>query len=82
MGTATSACGVEWPVCPDCAGEGLSTSAGVSRCPKCARRWSASERVPCPDAATVALADATGVHQRVCRSHAAHPSASRIGGTG
>lgn len=81
MGTASKACGVPWPVCPDCVGEGLVTSAGVSRCPKCAREWPASAREPCPDNATHPLVDAVGGHQRVCASHAAHPSATRIGGT-
>ena len=71
-------CGVPWPVCPDCLGVGLELSAGRARCPSCGREWPAEERDPCPDPAAVELADAEGATGRVCRSHAAHPSAARL----
>lgn len=53
-------CGVPWPVCVYCRGAGLSTSAGVSTCPRCAREWPADERNPCPDSATTVIGDAEG----------------------
>jgi hypothetical protein len=68
------ACGVPWPVCPHCFGEGLHMSAGKARCPRCDEVWAESARMPCPDAATVALTDTEGTRCYVCASHAAHPS--------
>lgn len=78
-----SACGVPWPVCPDCLGVGLETSAGQSRCPRCRRVWPDDRVMPCPWPASVRLADADtgeavvgmGI---VCASHAAHPSAAGL----
>lgn len=66
----SSACGIAWAVCPDCLGEPLYSSAGVSRCPRCRRRFADAERMPCPDAATVMLRDSEGGGGRMCRSHA------------
>lgn len=71
-------CGVPWPVCPDCRGQGLSTSAGVSTCPRCGREWPAGERNPCPDPATTLIGDTAGATALVCASHAEHPSADRL----
>lgn len=71
MGTT---CGIKWPVCPHDLGQALTTTAGRSFCPLCGRSWLEADRTPCPDAATVVLADqdTTGL---VCRSHAQHPAA-------
>lgn len=71
-------CGVPWPVCPYCRGAGLSTSAGVSMCPRYAREWLAAERNPCPDPATTLIGDTAGVSGLVCASHAEHPSADQL----
>jgi len=75
-----SACGVPWPVCPSCLGEGLWGSAGRWRCQRCGRDWAASERIPCPDPGAVALADEGGGGRvrLVCASHAEHPSAAKL----
>lgn len=70
-------CGVPWPVCPYCRGAGLSTSAGVSTCPRCAREWPAAERDPCPHPATTLIGD-TGGRSGSCASHAEHPSADQL----
>lgn len=70
MSAADEVCAVPWPVCPDCLGEPLISSAGVSRCPRCRRRFSDGERMPCPDAATVTVRDARGGTGVMCRSHA------------
>lgn len=51
-----------WPVCPHCAGVGLLESGGVAHCALCERTWP--------------LAD--GARQRVCASHAAHPSGAAL----
>lgn len=71
-------CGVPWPVCPVCLGEGLSVSAGRATCDRCGGSWPEGERVPCPAPATVVLSDAAGEKGRVCESHAAHPSAAEL----
>ncbi len=72
------ACGVPWPVCPDCPGEGLETLAGLSWCPRCGRQWPAADVEPCPWPATVELLDIEGESRRVCESHATHPAAGRL----
>ena len=75
-----SACGIPWPVCPRCLGEGLWGSAGRWRCPCCGGEWTEDERIPCPDPGTVALADegGGGMVRLVCASHAVHPSAAKL----
>jgi hypothetical protein len=73
-----STCGVAWPVCPTCLGEGLLVSGGRARCPVCGGTWAEAERAPCPDPGTVALADTAGAKGLVCASHAAHPSAAAL----
>lgn len=70
-------CEVPWPVCPNCIGEGLATSAGVSTCRSCGRSWPETDVTPCPRPATTLLTDGEMV-ARVCRSHAAHPSARKL----
>jgi hypothetical protein len=72
------ACGVLWPVCPYDPGEGLVSSAGRSRCPRCGIEWPDAERAPCPDPAAVVLSDDAGEKGCVCASHAAHPSAAGL----
>lgn len=77
-----SVCGIDWPVCPHCTGEGLWSSAGRTRCRHCARVWRESEVRPCPWPATVLLTHAEP-HEvaevlHVCESHAAHPSAAAL----
>ena len=72
-------CGIPWPVCPDCPGARVWESAGRVRCERCGRDWPEHERAPCPDPATVALADAAGGSARlVCWSHSRHPSAGDL----
>jgi hypothetical protein len=73
------ACGMVWPVCPDCLGEPLVSSAGLSRCPRCRRRFAEDDRVPCPDQATAMLIDSGGAGGRMCRSHAVRGHAMVIG---
>lgn len=75
-----SACGVPWPVCPSCPGARVWEGGGLVRCERCGREWPTSERVPCPDPATVGLTDAGGggTVRLVCPSHAAHPSAGEL----
>lgn len=76
-----SVCGIVWPVCPDCLGEPLYSSAGVSRCPRCLRRFADSERMPCPDAATVMVRDSMGGGGKMCRSHAVRAHAMILNST-
>lgn len=70
-------CGVPWPVCPDCLGEGLFASAGEAWCRRCLRRWKTSEVDPCPWPAAELLSDGSTT-SRVCASHAAHASAAKL----
>lgn len=74
-------CNVPWPVCPDCLGEPLVSSGGVSRCPRCRRQWTDVERNPCPDDATAIARDAHGGGGLMCRSHAVRAKAMIIGAT-
>lgn len=63
-------CDVPWPVCPHCLGEPLQVSAGECWCVLCERRFLATEREPCSDAATVTVVEVvTGAQHHVCRSH-------------
>ena len=66
------ACGVLWPVCPSCLGEGLyGLPARRWRCARCGGEWSDAERVPCPDLAMVALFQVGGGPRGwLCASHA------------
>ncbi len=43
-----TACGVPWPVCPTCLGEGLWGSAGRWRCPRCGGEWAEADPLPRP----------------------------------
>jgi NAD-dependent SIR2 family protein deacetylase len=70
-------CGVPWPVCPRCLGEGLHGTAGRWRCPRCGSEWADAARVPCPDPAVVVLTDLEGRRCYVCASHASHPSVAK-----
>ncbi len=71
------ACGVNWPVCPQCLGEGLEVSQGTATCAKCLRVRCAHLVTPCPWTATVALGGGDDA-RLVCASHAAHPSAGDL----
>jgi hypothetical protein len=71
-------CGVPWPVCSDCLGQGLSSSAGMATCPRCFRSWPVAEVVPCRWPQSAVLVDADGNQRLICRSHAAHPSAAGL----
>ncbi len=72
-------CGIVWPVCDKCLGEGLHRTAGYAWCPKCQTRWADADVMPCPWPATSRLVDHDGQHGLVCRSHAAHPSVATWG---
>lgn len=74
-------CGVPWPVCPDCLGQGLSMMAGRAVCPRCNRAWDERDVIPCPWPRSAELTDGTGATLRVCASHAAHPSGARLKGS-
>lgn len=76
---SADACNVPWPVCPDCLGEPLVSSADLSQCPRCRRRWAKTERDPCPDTATVQVRDSSGGCGRMCRSHAVRARAMIVG---
>lgn len=69
-----STCGIPWPVCCDCLGQGLSTSQGLAICPKCFRTWPVAEVVPCSWPIATSLVDGKGGELAMCASHAAHPS--------
>lgn len=76
METDPNRCGVPWPVCPDCEGEGLTWTRDVVTCRRCGGTWRYPARVPCPDRVAVVLRNPDGTGElRVCRSHAAHTSA-------
>ena len=70
-------CTAEWPVCPDCLGQGLTITGGQASCPRCFRAFGAETVVPCPWPATHALAASDGATV-VCASHAEHPSAAGL----
>jgi hypothetical protein len=74
-------CGVPWPVCPDCLGQGLSLIAGRAVCPRCDRAWDQGAVIPCPWPRAAELVDSTGARLSVCASHAAHPSGARLRGS-
>jgi hypothetical protein len=78
MGDQRPLCGLPWPVCPEDLGQRLSSRAGTAWCPGCGRRWPLDEVEPCPWPGQVRLWDQEGSEQVVCRSHAAHPSMSRL----
>jgi len=68
------ACGVAWPVCSQCPGVGLASSAGASWCPSCGTPGPPGSARPtylCTDRATVTVRDATGAEEAMCLSHAA-----------
>ena len=69
-----SKCGIVWPVCPDCLGEGMPIFARTAKCSGCGHSWPAPRVTPCPWPAEVILNDDDGVTMLVCASHAAHPS--------
>ena len=79
---SADACPVPWPVCPDCLGEPLNGIAAIEwRCPRCRRRFATSERMPCPDAATVMIRDTARAGGAMCRSHAVRAHVMIIGST-
>ena len=67
-------CGVPWPVCPDCDGQGLTVTLAVAACPRCLRRFDVAAVDPCPWPSSRVLLAGDGA-LAVCASHAAHPSA-------
>ena len=77
----TKPCGVPWPVCPNCVGQGLTMTGGRAICPRCDRAWAQAEVVPCPWPRAAELADSSGATLAVCASHAAHPSGANLIGS-
>lgn len=69
-----AACGMPWPVCPYCLGQGLSLRSGTATCPSCTRSWPVGDVAPCPWPASDVISDAAERTAHVCRSHASHPS--------
>jgi hypothetical protein len=72
-------CPLSWPVCPDCLGEPLRSTAGMSSCPRCQRRFPDAARAPCPDVATATIRDGAGTDARMCLSHAVRAAVMIVG---
>lgn len=81
MQPGTEPCGVLWPVCPDCLGQGLSMLRDAAVCPRCDRTWPQADVIPCPWPRSTTLSDRSGEQLIVCASHAAHPSGARLTGS-
>lgn len=73
------ACGLPWPVCPNCLGQALVSSGRQSWCPSCRRRWPDLEVDPCPWPAAATVTDRGGERLRLCASHARDAARRLVG---
>ena len=73
------ACGLPWPVCPNCLGQGLVSSGRHAACPRCRRRWPDLEVDPCPWPAAATVTDRDGAALRLCASHATDAARRLVG---
>ncbi len=74
-------CGLPWPVCPHCLGQGLSSSGRQSWCPGCRRRWPTLQVDPCPWPAVATVTDREGAELRLCASHTRDAGRRLVGAT-
>ncbi len=74
-----NACGLPWPACPHCPGQGLASSGRRAACPSCGRRWPTLEVEPCPWPAAATVSDRDGGRLRLCASHATDAARRLVG---